>query len=80
MFVPPDALSVGPLVVEQIDWLVDRTDQSLVPNPTRLDQPVSRLSSRVISSGHNVGYWRWEGEENDHADLRISLSGMQSGL
>jgi hypothetical protein len=76
MFVPPDAVRVGPLVVEQIDRLVDRTGQNLVPNPARPDQPVSKLSSRVISPGHNVGYWRWEGEENDHADLRISLSGM----
>jgi hypothetical protein len=76
MFVPPDAVSVGPLVVKQIDRLVDRTDQSLVPNPTRSDQLVSKLSSRVISYGHHGGYWRWEGEENDHADLRISLSGM----
>jgi hypothetical protein len=35
MFVPPDAVSVGPLVVEKIDRLVDRTDQRLVPHPTR---------------------------------------------
>jgi hypothetical protein len=54
MFVPPDAVSIGSMVVEKSDGFVDRRKQSLGSNFTRLKQPASKLSSLVIY-GHNGG-------------------------
>ena len=43
MFVLVDAAVIGETVLEEIDLILDRTDQRLVPNPAHPDQPVSEV-------------------------------------
>jgi hypothetical protein len=55
MFVLVDAAVIGETMLEEIDRLLNRTDQRLVPNPAHSDQPVSKVKRCVMLSGHNNG-------------------------
>jgi hypothetical protein len=55
MFVVVDAAVIGVTMLEKIDWLLNRTDQRLVPNPAHPDQPLSEVNRCVMLSGRDSG-------------------------
>ena len=55
MFVPVNAAVIGETMLQEIDRLLDRTDQRLVSKPAHSDESVSEVKRCVMLSGHNSG-------------------------
>jgi hypothetical protein len=55
MLVLVDVAVIGATMLEEIDRLLDRTDQRLVPTPAHADQSVSEVKRCVMLSGRDGG-------------------------